>query len=894
MAAEDEFFKLLGKIEVDNESLKKSLGESENLVRKSGERLQRIWAEGITPKRAEGSTDDTRSTGGGLQVGGKNVSTGASIFSKAGQEAMRAAELAEITRRGISEKMTRSGGGRGAFDEMGEGAENAGSKFSHLSRITRELLTGPLGELSPEMAQVANATAYAARSATALGVGWGMAVVAGVLISETIGKFIEKAKEATAITVDLKQAMATLDVARADAGIKKIGEALALYNVQMDQATGKEKATFWQKVAAAVGVATEVFTGSLDKQIEDLARYATVSEYIASKITTPLALADSQKKAADILGRQAQVLMSNAVAAEAVAAAYDMQDKATIRSTESAKQKLKIENEAKIAAATQPFKDAAAKILKEAEQQAGAMGKDEQGQRLRKSIMADAVKRSTEVLEPMKGITDRINKELKIQLEDLDKGLEQSLVESANKRSAAYLKEAETAASSAKAIISAEESLLSVRREQFGVVESATHMEERLAQVRLATLAPIQAGIEAISARYKAQRSELEQVAKANLELSLRSKITDEERKTAQDAHAEATAKLNELDKYQTQDVEAAKRKEREATAQLDAQEAQARQARMQAEIAMEEKASAHRIAMGRETIRETESNLRAAAVDPRRTLDQQRKAEEDLATLRMTGAQNYFKLFESLGRPQFEAQLDFTKQIVSENVSGSDKWYKAVQEVANVYQRIHDTAKGIFQTQVSIAEQEAKKQGRTRIRRSEIGGYFSAARARANRTLMGDQAVEFGELSSALNVHEAGQAADRQGMSPGQALMTAMQDPAQKLADTIAQVSTSVATQSTVAKEGSEAMAGLGSAAGDAASALRDMAEAARMAKDTFGGGTKASGAESPTAEQPTRNFLSSNGVRSYTNLPSSVSSSLGKMSADESKRGVAGQADL
>ncbi len=188
----------------------------------------------------------------------------------------------------------------------------------------------------------------------------------------------------------------------------------------------------------------------------------------------------------------------------------------------------------------------------------------------------------------------------------------------------------------------------------------------------------------------------------------------------------------------EAKEIAAAKKKIAEESAKLDAAAAQERQKRIEAEIALEEKALSHRVAMGRVSMQEEIRQQEAAMRDPWRSLDQQRQAEKELYDTKIQYAQNYFKLYESIGRPQWAEEIKSATDIVATSVAGSEKWFQAVDKVKTLYQEIHDKAKGIAGTLAGIAEEEARKQGRTRISKSDIPALLESVRRRDAAILAG------------------------------------------------------------------------------------------------------------------------------------------------------------
>lgn len=838
----DEFFKLLGRIEVDNDSLRKSLSESESLVRQSGERLKRIWNQGVTPGRVEGSSDNIRTQGdanGVLSVGGQFSRLSASVFSREGQRATMAAKLAEIGRSQAG-SAGGSGGGNDPFNGMAQGAANTITQFNKLSMLTRGLIDGPLGQLAPELGQVASAFTFATRATSGMGVALTAAGGAAAIGAVALTFYISKLKEQMEVQIQLGIATKKGDMGAVAGQAQASADALVRYaaNVRIANQEDQSLVAGIQSIIAYwsnFGKSSQQIEANLKSQ-----REALLALYKAQEVprTAAQAQLDVQKLRQQQIGLDRQMATTTEsidVVTKALTASLRSEAAASRDLILVEKTKLQYRLDQKVI--TQEQFDLESKEIDRRAKVSGA---------------------------------DFEIKEIKAKRDGAKAALDAAVAEITQNQN----------------VKESLESIRSIRRDQFNLVESEGDLETRLTDKKKAGLAGLEGQLKLINEQYGAELLQVELVANANKYMMNNAKATEEERTNAKRGYTEAMTRAAEIEKQYGEESAAQKRRITAEAIKLEAEAAAAREARAQREIAAEEKTQQHRVATGRMSMTDQMSSARLAAVDPRRTLDQQRKAEEDFQNLRISYAQNYFSLYESLGRPQYAAQLDWAKQIAAEQVSGSDKWFQAVRNVANEYQKIHDKAKGLFTTQASIAEAEAKRQGRNEIRPDEVGKYFSQAQSRAQRKRGGASGTGLG-LGDMLGIIEAGGEQRMDTRNPGELLAEALKNPAEELAKTIGTFSTSIGTASITSKEGNEAMANLTGSAGMAAKALEDLAAAAAKAAGSVG--------NQDQGPDPRETVLSTNGGgRSYTNLPSRVSSSLGKMSADEIRRGVAAQADL
>jgi hypothetical protein len=710
-------------------------------------------------------------------------------------------------------------------------------------------------------------------------------MVAMVALSVTASKFLESARAFTAVTLEASQALRTLDSARAVASIKKVDEAIAEYNVHADIAAGKIEAGFWQKLVAWSAVAAEAVTGSIAtqaKRIDELLRSAVE---IGKVTLVPEAAVEGAKNAADMMARQAQLEITNARGVAELSAAYD-KNALAIKNRAAATREgidLDTENKTRVAndlrdARAQKILDDAAKArdaaLTSAELGAGEYGGASEASRRQAEIDADrafeeAKKKADEVVR----LSDEdLTQKLLINREKRKKATDdetQSLVENASRQTKALAqasaesevfvqkdvdraqKRIENAAAVAESVSQSEEKIAQIRRRHLDIVESASGLEARLSESRERAVGPILSAIESVNEKYRSQRRALEALIDANIDAEQNSK------------------KLADAELTRADEVLRLRRQIAQETAAQDAKAEDERAARDQREIERENKQLSHRVAMGRASMQEEMSYQRAAAADSGRRTDQQQEAERTLFALKKQYADEYFRYYGLLGASTWDEQLRSAEYFLSQTVEGSKQWFDAVQRVADVYKGINDQAKSIFQQEVSIAEQQARKSGRTMMSIRDVDKFLYKQRKQDERALSGKR-VPIGDISGAVSRRELWRTIDREGLTPGVAFQRMMQDPQERLAETLAQTATQVGWLRDASQISTQSIADLGGAAAGAAEALRDAAEAAGMAADAMrdvpSGGAEAGGK------------LSSSGRYTNVGLSSADDSALGR----------------
>lgn len=876
-----EAFEAIGRIEVDLEKLKTSLDKAHTLVKENAVRTEATLSD-----HAKKITEHIKNLpGGGSSEGGPG------------------------------------GEGPGGGGGEGGGRHNPTAEFAHIARVVRHDLTPALARLNPQLAEFITAGAQSARSAVFFGGAIGGIAIAGAVASTIIAKYIDKAKEMTAATHESSRALDLLDASRAEAGIKKISEAIAEYNVQSDIATGKIESGFWQKLIAYAAVATESVTGAIETQRDKLHEFLVSSAKIGWETTVPKAQIQAQKDAADLFERQAKIQVQQATGADALTNAYDMQTRAikakSVATIEGLQQDQKIAD-AQHKNLIQQLEDG--KRIAESDY-TKAMGKAE---RMAPGLREDAAATATEErnkkimkLTVDQGLAETVYLQNKLDSDNKIKksndDTTQNLKENLESRAAALLKETESRASLVDRTIAAEEKIRQVHQADLGQVESEGHMTDRLRQSREAALEPLRTELTQIEQRGELRKKELQdRLREVSAGVEHTTKGTKEH-----DANVAAQKELGkELEELETtQSSITAKKKAEIALKELEKQgeEEAAIIARNHALVEQENKTAQHRIVMGRVSMIDEARRLQRAVADPRRSLDEQRKAEEDLQGLKVQYANNYFKLYESLGRPLYAEQLQFAKDIANEQVIGSQKWFDSVQEVAKKYQEIHDKATGIANTQAGIAEQTARRHGVEEIGPQDVARWMEVARGEANQKLQGGKGTGLG-IGEALNIRQIGYKASRPGGGFGENFSEALKDPQQEFANALENLGTSVGSSSQVVKEGQEQV---GESSGRAAAALRDLTDAAASAagalrgiqgdgSGTFKGQPVTNGDTSDSFQKrldaansklagygSNRPVLSSNGSAYQPPLPPVLSTAVGKTGADEVKRGAAIGAD-
>jgi hypothetical protein len=412
----------------------------------------------------------------------------------------------------------------------------------------------------------------------------------------------------------------------------------------------------------------------------------------------------------------------------------------------------------------------------------------------------------------------------------------------------------------AMAIEKAEQDIAKVRREQAGTVESAAEQEAGFTKAREHSTSTLVAGLEAANALYASQRREIEGLVAAGVNA-----IGNQE-------------KLADLEREHADDIITRKNKIAQVTAENAAREAQERQRRRQEETALEDRQLAHRVAMGRVSMQDQMETVAAGRTDPRRTAAQQEQAEEQLLGLKREYAERYFRLYDQLGASTWEGQLESAKSFLSQTVEGSRAWFDQVTKISDIYKAIHDQAKSIFQQELGIAASEAQREGRTRMRISDVDKYVAKVRKRDEKILAGKSGT-IADVTGAVSRRDLFQTVDREGLSPREAWARMQRSPQQDLAETL----TRVATQQVHTADIQVASTNQFAAAVDKFGA----------AVDRIGAGQGGRGNDvNPLAPQEapgSRSVLPSKGPRAFSNmmLSADTSSLLGRSLYLEGKRG-------
>ena len=733
-------------------------------------------------------------------------------------------------------------------------AHSTGSQFSHLARIIREVLAGPLAALSPELGRFVGASAAAARSARFYGAAIGAAIVGAVVFTEVLGKYFEQANKATEATVEASQALATLDFDRSSASVKKASDELAKYNVQLQQ-VGNDQYTVWQQIAARIAITQDAITGGTKQMVANMAEEAkNQANVLIPLVEIPKALAEAEKKAADIASKRAQMAIAEASSTEEIGKAYDAAAAAVQRKTKADLEELRIK-ELKEGREGQTVVDNAATAGATLEQIA-------QLQIAHNKKMAKfAIERKT--------LLDQESFEAFKSADEKKKALAQAAADAedaAQKDIERNLKRVQDTARSAEAIAQAENQIAEIQRKRAGVVESVGQLEDRLAASREHATEPIVAGIQAATDKYQSQRRALEELIAAGKDVY------------------KNTIKLTELEKSSAEEIGGLKRKLAEEEASQNAKAAQAREERNQKEIASEEKKFAHLVTMGRATMQSEIAFQEAAARDPRRSADQQAEAEEKLLAKKKEYADQYFRYYQSLGANTFQQELQFATNMLSQTVEGSKSWFEQVDKIAKLYERIHNEAKGIVSQVGGAAEAEAKRHGKM-IKNAQDLAYWAARAEQGDTDVLRGGGKKPGQFLQAVGRVDTWRQAQQFG-GVGAALDVALANPQAQLANTIA----STATRPDIYGQVQDQMAGqraAADAARDAADAMALLADAARVAAGALGGVGSGGDADKSSSSAPTRVLETAQG-RMYTNVPPNVDSAMGRALLLASKRGL------
>jgi hypothetical protein len=721
-----------------------------------------------------------------------------------------------------------------------KGAHNTGSQFSHLARIIREVLAGPLAALSPELGKFVSASAAAARSARFYGAAIGAAVVAAVVFTEVLGKYFEQANKATEATLEAGQALATLDFDRSSASTKKMTEELAKHNLQLQQ-VGNDEYTVWQQIAARIAIVQDTITSGHKQTIAAMVEEAkNQANILLPLIEIPKALAEAEKKAADVAAKRAQMAISEASSTEEIGKAYDDAAAAVHRKNKAAMEELRIKelqertrgedtiNKAAIAGAN----------LQQIAQLQIAHNKNMQKFSIERRSLLEQ-----EAFDTFKSADDK------------KKALAQAAADAedaAQKEIDRNLKRVQDVARSNEAIAQAEEQVAEIQRKKAGAVESASALEDRLQQSRANATGPIVAGIQAATDKYQSQKRALEELIDAGKDVY------------------KNTLKLTELEKSSAEEVGALRRKLAEEEVTQNAKAAQAREERIQKEIAAEEKRFTHRVNMGRATVASEMEFQRAASNDPRRSVDQREDAEEKLLALRKSYADQYFKYYQELGASTWAGQVESARGFLSETVEGSKAWFDQVTKISDIYKQIHDQSKGIFSQELGIAASEAQREGRKQMRIGDVDKYVDRVRRRDEKILAGGSG-KISDVTAAFGRQELWKTVDREGLSPREAFARSQQDPARQLAETLAHTMT---RQGAVAERQAAAVQSNVEALNENTQALRD----ATSALAGVGRGNDVN--PPPTSNASTPGVLRSEGPRGFANtsLTSGESAAVGR----------------
>ncbi len=763
-------FNILGRIEVDLDALKKSLDKSGDMVKEHANVLQRVWSEATKVSREE-----VKIPGGGHGEG--------------------------------------EGGGGGE----GGARNSATAQFAHMARVVRHDLVPALSSINPQLAQFISVGAASARTAVFFGGAIGAVAVAGAVLSEIISKYVDKAKEMTAATLDSGQALATLDASRAEAGIKRLTESVAAYALASDQLTGKEGASGWQKIIAAADLAAEAVTGSLATQLASLNKYITSYNAITTRITIPRAKIDTDIAHVEVMKQDIALTIKRAQTEEELTAAYEAQRVAIARGTDDQVKKIQIDLDEKKAATdnigavarqaiaqsntNKEIKASALDTLKILAQASGNVG----AVAMVDAFAAKVVKAADEEVGTVREATlvlgkleDTIANDAELSTERqkvaFDKGaaaLRQSLADEIIARQRARSdtesfeqKDAQRAQTRianehayAEAVAVAHDTVAALHREQLGQTESIAAAEERLARTRENTLAPLIHNLETINKLYASQKRDLEDKVATGVDALHSSKA------------------LADLEKQHAEDVAQARRKISEAEEQATAKLEEGRQQAFQKEMARRDQLLAHAVATGQVSMQDQIGAAEGGQFDPRRTRAQQEQQEEQLFSLKRQYADMYFKYQKSLGDDAWAGQLRSARSFRDETVEGSKQWFDATQRVFDLYKSIYEQAKQIAGATVGIAAGEVEREAREKEERkhpskgpkppemtlANVDRYVQVARQRDEQIYAGGSA-RTGDVTAAMGRRDLWKEMDRTGMDFNKAFAQMQQTPEQRM----------------------------------------------------------------------------------------------------------------
>jgi hypothetical protein len=693
--ADNDAFEVLGQIEVDQATLRKSLASAEADVRKSADNLKRTWGDALQARDEHG-----RWTSGGATSGGG---------------------AGRVPKPDVND-----------FEPARRSVHSAGREFSHLARIARELLAGPLVGLSPEFARIANAATYASRSALYLGASLGILAVAGVAVGHVVGEYIKVAQEATKATFEANRAVDTLDFARADAGIKKITEDVGLYNLKVDQATGKVEAGFWQKVIGWVAIAQNAVTGSINEQIKKFKDLAEAQVVIGAKFELPKARAEGRKDAAELLGKEAQAAMKNATSQEELRAAYDDVERSIKGKTAASRDAIAFDEEKAEAGlkteagiANKQI-DVAKKVLesdlrlvqakRDIAMSGYALRKTNEEEAVAREKYAKAVEASSGAIVAVGNLRNQKEEEFSIKRRKIDGDETLELAKNSEERAKAAVrgtvedeaffqkdvqrqqKRVEAAAKAAESISQHEEDARQRRRAAEGLVESGLSLEVRLADTRKRALDPLEAEVATERSLYESRRQSILVQIEAGIDAIKNKK------------------ELGDLDReYTSKSIELAEKRGTKV-AELGDKEDAARAKRYTDTVAQEDRVLQHRVEMGRATLALELERARAGATDPRRTAAQRDTSEERAQKIQTEMTEAYFQQRRSLGQNVLGEELRYYESLTAQQEVGSRKWFEDLNKIADVNRQIiglMEAQKALADATLSTGVEDLKQHGR-------------------------------------------------------------------------------------------------------------------------------------------------------------------------------------
>ena len=748
--AEGDIFEVLGRVEVDLNALRLSLASAEAEIQASADRQKKSYEDAadsavVANRRVGKAQGDLFQPGGGFPAQGDLFQPGAGGEGEKKTPSEIANDVSTVT---------------GSLQAAAIMGKRAGTEMSHLMRTLTMMSAGPLQQLNPQLAMLSASLGHATRSMRFYGVGVGSAIAGVVLLTQIMGKYFAAAEKATTITFESGRALATLDASRVESQIKTIVDDVSKLNLQLDQLSGKEEATVWQKIKAAVGVVTEDITGSIAQSIKQLQSLVDIRLKINEQLDVKKAAIDARKAEIEITESMTRRAIANSIAVEDVAKGYntlvqavrdknvetgkeiELAEKARISFIKDAQAKV-FEHEARVAdeELQAKLKQAVGRqqAFEEASREGQILNADEP-EEIAKFVAAARKQRDT-AIEEAKGRVKGVGELERIATESIrDKKIaaEKQASEEIKKRIdegiSAIRKTADEEAASAERIVAAQERIQQSHRDFLGIAETEGAMRGRLHAERERALSPLAAEEKAIWQVHAARKADLETLIQKNEEADKfnRTALAGVKEKgrpeDAEDIKAYETAieelgsrrkelakELIEIDASTNLKIAKLGRERYEKQIDLEAKAVQTTREGARARIQEQERVHAHAVAMGRKTLSEDIAVSIAAARDPRRSVAEREKAEEDALSKRKSAQEQYYRYAEALGMNTWREQIKGAETFAASVAQGSKEWFEQVQKIRGVYDQIRDAARSTLDFIIGAAGAEDRRSGKTR-----------------------------------------------------------------------------------------------------------------------------------------------------------------------------------